>query len=58
MLEARGQAYVLAVRSNHHLRFVTQEGLVETNPKTLANDLSIAYGGGVVYLLSGATRLH
>ena len=39
MLEARGQAYVLAVRSNHHLRFMTQEGLVETNPKTLANDL-------------------
>ena len=39
MLEARGQAYVLAVRSNHHLRFMTHEGLVETNPKTLANDL-------------------
>ena len=39
MLEARGQAYVLAVRSNHHLRFMTHEGLVETNPKTLANGL-------------------
>ena len=39
MLEARSQAYVLAVRSNHHLRFVTQEGLVGTDPKTLANGL-------------------
>ena len=39
MLEARSQAYVLAVRSNHHLRFVTQEGLVETSPKTLVNRL-------------------
>ena len=39
MLEARSQAYVLAVRSNHHLRFVTQEGLVETDPRTLASGL-------------------
>ena len=39
MLEARSQAYVLAVRSNHHLHFVTHEGLVETDPRTLANGL-------------------
>jgi SRSO17 transposase len=35
MLEARRQPYVLAVRSNHHLRFLTQEGLVQTNPAEL-----------------------
>lgn len=40
MLEARRQPYVLAVRSNHHLRFLAQEGLVETDPKTIAEDLS------------------
>ena len=39
MLEARSQAYVLAVRSNHRLRFVTREGVVETDPRTLANGL-------------------
>jgi SRSO17 transposase len=39
MLEDRGQAYVLAVRSNHHLRFLTNLGLVETDPATLADEL-------------------
>ncbi len=42
MLEKRSQAYVLAVRSNHHLRFVSQEGLVETDPRTLAEALESA----------------
>jgi SRSO17 transposase len=40
MLEARRQPYVLAVRSNHHLRFLTQEGLLQTNPAELAEALS------------------
>lgn len=40
MLEERRQPYVLAVRSNHHLRFLTQEGIVETDPKALAEDLA------------------
>lgn len=40
MLEERGQPYVLAVRSNHHLRFVTHEGLVATDPETLADGLA------------------
>lgn len=40
MLEERSQPYVLAVRSNLHLRFITGAGFVETNPKTLAGDLS------------------
>jgi SRSO17 transposase len=39
MLEDRGQAYVLAVRSNHHLRFLTNHELVETDPATLADEL-------------------
>lgn len=39
MLEERRQPYVLAVRSNHHLRFIAQEGLIETDPKTIAEDL-------------------
>lgn len=39
MLEERRQPYVLAVRSNHHLRFITQEGLIEADPKTIAEDL-------------------
>jgi SRSO17 transposase len=39
MLETRRQPYVLAVRSNHHLRFVIQEGFVATDPKTLVEDL-------------------
>jgi SRSO17 transposase len=34
MLEKRGQPYVLAVRSNHRLRFWTEEGLEETDPAT------------------------
>jgi len=39
MLEERRQPYVLAVRSNHHLRFVTQEGLVATDPAAIAKTL-------------------
>ncbi|MBB3810646.1 SRSO17 transposase [Pseudochelatococcus contaminans] len=39
MLEERRQPYVLAVRSNHHLRFLTREGLVMTDPKAIADEL-------------------
>lgn len=39
MLEARGQPYALAVRSNLHLRFVTKEGLFQTDPAGLADGL-------------------
>lgn len=39
MLEARRQPYVLAVRSNQTLRLTTPEGLVQTDPKTIAGTL-------------------
>src|ERR1700712_3001135 len=39
MLEARQQPYVLATRSNHALRLLTNEGLAQTDPLTLANAL-------------------
>ena len=39
MLEERRQNYVLAVRSNHTLRFLTPAGLIETDPATIADDL-------------------
>jgi len=39
MLEDRGQPYVLAVRSNQHLRFLSEEGLVQTDPAFLAGEL-------------------
>ena len=39
MLEQRGQAYVLAVRSNHCLRLPQDGGLIQTDPETLANAL-------------------
>jgi SRSO17 transposase len=39
MLEQRGQPYVLAVRSNHHLRFLDGWTLVQTDPATMADDL-------------------
>ena len=39
MLEDRRQAYVLAVRSNHTLRFLEEDGLIQTDPATLAEDL-------------------
>jgi SRSO17 transposase len=42
MLEERGQAYVLAVRSNHNLRFWNEEGLIETDPESLSDALSPA----------------
>ena len=40
MLETRGQPYVLAVRSNHCLRFWTEEGLEETTPAAMADALA------------------
>jgi SRSO17 transposase len=40
MLEARGQPYVLAVRSNQYLRFLTEDGLVQTDPAYLASALA------------------
>lgn len=50
MLQARGQAYVLAVRSNHCLRLVIDGGLVQTEPETMADDLApddwIAHAAG------------
>lgn len=39
MLENRRQAYVLATRSNHTLRFLEEDGLIQTDPATLAEDL-------------------
>ncbi len=38
MLEQRRQPYVLAVRSNLTLRFVTEDGIVQTDPAGLAED--------------------
>jgi SRSO17 transposase len=40
MLEGRHQPYVLAVRSNHHLRFLTAEGIVQTDPAEIADALA------------------
>ena len=40
MLEARRQPYVLAIRSNHTLRLLVEEGLIQTDPAELAADLS------------------
>ncbi len=40
MLEGRGQPYVLAVRSNHHLRFLEGWSVIQTDPATLADELS------------------
>jgi SRSO17 transposase len=39
MLEERRQPYVLATRSNNCLRLLTKEGLVQTDPLTLADEL-------------------
>src|SRR3982750_3868211 len=39
MLERRGQPYVLAVRSNHCLRFWNQDGLRQTSPEELGDAL-------------------
>jgi SRSO17 transposase len=39
MLEDRDQAYVLAVRSNHTLRFLEDWSLVQTDPRTMIADL-------------------
>lgn len=52
MLEARAQPYVLAVRSNHALRFLENWKLIETDPATMAQELgddqwaSLAAGEG------------
>src|SRR5919112_4000668 len=40
MLEKREQPYVLAVRSNHCLRFWTEDGLEETDPAAMADALA------------------
>jgi SRSO17 transposase len=40
LLEDRRQPYVLAVRSNFHLRFVTRKGFIQTDPATLADKLT------------------
>ncbi|MDF0603968.1 transposase, partial [Psychromarinibacter sp. C21-152] len=39
MLEDRGQPYVLAVRSNHVLRFLEDWQFVQTDPATLVSNL-------------------
>jgi hypothetical protein len=39
MLEARGQAYVLAVRSNQTLRMLTADGFLQTDPAEMADEL-------------------
>lgn len=39
MLEDRGQPYVLAVRSNHTLRFLEEWALVQTDPATIISEL-------------------
>lgn len=39
MLEERGQAYVLAVRSNHLFRFGSEGGLIQVDAATLVDDL-------------------
>ena len=38
MLEERDQPRVLAVRSNHHIRFIGQVGIVATNPLELVEE--------------------
>jgi SRSO17 transposase len=40
LLEERGQAYVLAIRSNHHLRFLEGGGLVQTDPAGMVTALA------------------
>ena len=39
MLEDRGQPYVLAVRSNHTLRFLEEWALVQSDPATMVSEL-------------------
>lgn len=41
MLEGRRQPYVLAVRSNQTLRFWTTDGLLQTDPQAMANELPV-----------------
>ncbi|WP_158596161.1 transposase [Oleomonas cavernae] len=37
MLEDRRQPYVLAIRSDHTLRLLTEQGLLQTDPKEMDN---------------------
>lgn len=39
LLQERRQPYVLAVRSSHTLRMIQDEGLVQTDPATMASEL-------------------
>lgn len=39
MFEERRQPYVLAIRSNHILRMLTDQGLLQTDPKEVAEEL-------------------
>lgn len=41
MLEERHQPYILAVRSNHHLRHFSTNGFIGTGPATIAADLPL-----------------
>ncbi|SNT26675.1 MULTISPECIES: IS701 family transposase [unclassified Azospirillum] len=41
MLEGRRQPYVLAVRSNQTLRFWTTDGLLQTDPQAMADELPV-----------------
>ena len=40
MLEGRRQPYVLAIRSNHTLRLLTEQGLLQTDPREMAEGLA------------------
>lgn len=40
MLEEREQPYVLAIRSNHTLRFLIKQGLLQTDPAELVEDIA------------------
>jgi SRSO17 transposase len=44
MLEARGQPYVLAVRSNQTLRMLTAHGFLQTDPAQMADELPAERG--------------
>ena len=58
-LEERGQPFILAVRSNHHLGFIDESGIAATTPSGIAEDLdgkdwtTLAAGEG-----SKGIRLH
>src|SRR4051812_11606460 len=60
MLETREQPYGLAVRSNHHLRVWTEQGLEETNPAAMADALAseawVTHAAGEAALLGADFR--